>query len=320
MIEGWTEMVSRVRLKWLALGFLMLIGGVWVFSTLFPRPVAAGMMAVLRASAGLEEKSVATAFGDIGYLEGGEGPTVVLLHGIYARKEHWIDLTRELTDRYHVIAPDLPGFGDNPVLGVGAYEYSRQAERLVHLFDVLGLETFHLAGNSMGGQLTGMLAGRLPDRVQSIAFIGSAARVTSPLRSDMERALANGDAPLVVTSEADFHERMAWLFPDAPYIPGPVMAVWAEDEAARAEANKRIWQEVGASSAPRLDAIAPTLTLPALIIWCREDRVFHFTGAAELSRLLPNDELFELSGCGHVPMLDKPEESGTAYRAFLNRQ
>lgn len=313
-------MVSRVRLKWVALGFFGLIGAFWVFSTLFPRPVAAGMVAVLRASAGLEEKSVATSFGDIGYLEGGEGPTVVLLHGIYARKEHWIDLTRELTGRYHVIAPDLPGFGDNPVLGDGAYRYSQQADRLVELFDALGLDRFHLAGNSMGGQLTGMLATRLPDRVRSIAFIGSAARVASPLRSDMERALAEGHAPLVVTTEDDFHARMDWLFPDAPYIPGPVVSVWAADEAARATANKRIWQEVGASSATRLDVLAPSLPQPSLIIWCREDRVFHFTGAAVLSRLLPNDDLVELSGCGHVPMLDKPQEAGAAYRAFLDRQ
>ncbi len=313
------DMFSRGAVKWAAMGFLAVIGTFWVLSAIFPRPVAVGMMAALRMSAGLEAKSVVTRVGEVAYLEGGEGPTIVLLHGIYARKEHWIDLTRELTDRYHVIAPDLPGFGDNPVLGDGAYSYAHQADRLVQFLDAMKVGDFHLAGNSMGGQLTGMLARRLPDRVRSIAFIGSAARVASPLRSDMERALSQGHAPLVVITEDDFHARMDWLFPHAPYIPGPVTAVWAADEAGRAEANKRIWQEVGASSSPRLDALAPSLTQPALIIWCREDRVFHFSGAAVLSHLLPNDELVELSDCGHVPMLDKPQESGRTYRDFLDR-
>jgi pimeloyl-ACP methyl ester carboxylesterase len=315
------DLFSRTGMKWAAMGFMALIGIFWVISAFFPRPVATGMMAALRASAGLEVRSVTTPFGDVAYLEGGEGPTIVMLHGIYARKEHWIDFTRELTDRYHVIAPDLPGFGDNPVSADGAYSYAQQEERFAQLVDALSLDQFHLAGSSMGGQLGALFATRNPNRISSLAFIGSPAGVTSPVPSDMEKVLSRGGVPpLLVTTAEDFTARFDWLFPDVPYIPGPVTAVWAADEAARAETNKRIWHEVGTSSAPRLDALAPMLTQPSLIVWCREDRVFHFSGAAVLSGLLQDDELVELSGCGHVPMLDKPRESGAAYRAFLDRQ
>ncbi|WP_420560247.1 alpha/beta fold hydrolase [Tepidicaulis sp.] len=288
----------------------------WVLTLLFPQGTARLLVAGLRASAGLEAKVAETAFGPVHYLEGGEGPTVVLLHGIYARKEHWIDFSRAL-DGYRVVIPDLPGFGENTVLGDGAYDYDRQAARLMAALDELAPGPFHLAGSSMGGQLTGMLAHRFPSRVRSIAFIGSAAGVTSPVASDMERALARGERPLVVTSEAGFASRMDWLFPDAPYIPGPVFNDWAKSEAALANDNERIWEEVGASKAERLEALAPKLVQPALIVWCREDRVFHITGAQALSDLLPNDTLVELNGCGHVPMLDRPSDTGQAYRTFL---
>ncbi len=301
------------------LAVAILAGLAWAAGTLFPKPVSALMLAGLRASAGLEVKSVEMDFGPVRYLEGGEGPAVVLLHGIYARKEHWIDMTRALTDGYRVIAPDLPGFGGNPVLGAGAYDYEDQADRLAAWLERVTDGPFHLAGNSMGGQLAAMLAERMPGRVRSLALIGSPVGVTSPEASDMEQAIRRGDTPpLVVTSPEAFHARMAWLFPETPFMPAPVVETWAAEEAALAEDNRRIWREVAGSAAPRLEDLAPGIDIPSLIIWCREDRIFHITGARVLADRLPGARLHELSGCGHVPMLDRPADTGRLYRAFLD--
>ncbi|MBG51180.1 MAG: hypothetical protein CML99_01985 [Rhodobiaceae bacterium] len=318
-------MAKRKRI--LIKGSVVLLGGIvllWGLMVLFPAPFAKLMLAGVRASAGLEEKVIEMPFGSVRYLEGGsdsaEAPTIVLLHGIFARKEHWVDFTRALTGSYRVIVPDLPGFGDNEVLGEGAYTYAAQLDRLAALLDELAPGVFHLVGNSMSGQLGGLYARQHPARLLSLALIGSPVGVTSPVPSDMERALVRGDKPLVVTTEEEFSTRMEWLFPDTPYIPGPVVRVWAKAEAARGDANERIWAEVSGSNQVRLEALAPELRLPSFIFWCREDRVFHFTGAQVLSNLLPDVELVSATGCGHVPMLDQPEKASQAYRAFLDRQ
>lgn len=328
MHEVWKMLMMPVWRRVLSLG-LMVTGVFWCFSLIFPAPFASALVAGLRYSANLEEKTILTSSGPIAYLEGPRSealdvarkhkPTIVLLHGIFARKEHWIDLTRELTDRYHVYVLDLPGFGDNPVLEVGAYDYASQADRIERLLNALKLDKFHIAGNSMGGQLAGMLALRMPERIQSVAFIGSTAGIRSPIRSDMEKAIARNDIPLLVTTPQDFHDRMNWLFPEVPFIPTPIATVWAEEEAVLGEVNRRIWEEVGSSEGPKLQELASQMHQPSLIIWCQEDRVFHISGAAVLHEELPGSELVVLQQCGHVPMMDKPSESGRAYRQFLDR-
>ena len=70
-----------------------------------------------RSLSGLEDKTVQAAGHRIHYLEGGAGSAggtpVVLLHGIFAEKDHWVDFARPLTGSHRVIAPDLPGFGES---------------------------------------------------------------------------------------------------------------------------------------------------------------------------------------------------------------
>jgi pimeloyl-ACP methyl ester carboxylesterase len=57
------------------------------------------------------------------YLDGGSGETLVLLHGIFAEKDHWVDFARPLTPHYRVIAPDLPGFGESTRLPDNDYSH-----------------------------------------------------------------------------------------------------------------------------------------------------------------------------------------------------
>ena len=83
---------------------------VWNF---FPEAISRVLLDLNNRLSGLSAKIIETEIGNIHHLEGGKGETVVLLHGIYARKEHWADLSRGLNKQFRVIALDLPGFGDN---------------------------------------------------------------------------------------------------------------------------------------------------------------------------------------------------------------
>ena len=136
-----------------------------------------------RSLSGMEEKTTTAALHTIHYLDSGApsqpapgnpGATpLVLLHGIFAEKDHWVDFARPLTSQYRVIAPDFPGFGESTRLDDQPYDYAAHIQRLGALLDALGIEKAHLAGNSMGGTIAALFALQHPERVASVAFIGA---------------------------------------------------------------------------------------------------------------------------------------------------
>lgn len=309
--------MKRLWKKALGTVLALTIGGV-VASEIWPDRAANLMLAGLNLSAGLQSETVETSFGEVHYLEGGEGQTIVFFHGIYALKEHWIDMSRYISDEYRVILLDLPGFGQNQRLDPEQYDYKRQTQNVLETLDAIGVEQFHIAANSMGAQIAGQLAVSIPERVQSVAFIGSPVGISSPTLSDMERAIERGHMPLVVRSHDDYEARMAWLFPEEPFIPRPIARFWASSEVSNAESNDEIWHAVASSNVPTLEELATSIVQPTLVLWCEEDRIFHPSGAAILAKALPNSSLVIVPGCGHLPMLDQPEETARNLSEFLN--
>jgi len=289
-----------------------------IFWFVFPEMTSRVLINFNNSSASLSAKVVPTKLGDIHYLEGGHGHTIVLLHGIYARKEHWVDLARALTQRYHVIALDLPGFGDNQSLPIGNYNLNAQAKNLEAVLDALDIDNAHFGANSMGAAVLAILAAKRSEIIRTLAFIGSPLGVTTPIKSEMDLALENQNYPLVVKDKQDFKERNDWLFPKIPIVPGPILKTWMKEELVDPKKNGQIWHTVhDFSNTPTLLELAPKLNLQTLIIWCEEDRIFHLSGANVLDKALPKSHLEILNNCGHVPMLDKPKEVAEAYLNFL---
>jgi pimeloyl-ACP methyl ester carboxylesterase len=310
----------RIKIKIFLMAVVLLTMLLMLLGTLFPKPFANAMLSLANTAAGLEERVADTTIGPLHYLVGGSGEPVVLLHGIYARKEHWVELSKELTPKFTVYLLDLPGFGDNAVRATNEYAFQKQAENMLVFLDHLGLKAVHLGANSMGAQIAALIATQRPELVKSIGFIGGPVGVKSPINSDMEMVLSRGErSPLVVESEQDFYARLDWLFPETPYIPRPIMTTWASAETQHAQDNVRIWDEVHQSLEPRLERLAPNINVPTLILWCEGDRIFHHSGAPVLQQALPNAQLGTVEDCGHLPMLDQPVRSGIAYREFLDQ-
>ncbi|MCG7638021.1 MULTISPECIES: alpha/beta hydrolase [unclassified Alteromonas] len=288
-----------------------------------PQKVQTILLTINNMSAGLTMKSIDLPFGRVHYLEGGrtqyEAETVVLLHGVFARKEHWVDLARELTPHFHVIALDLPGFGDNDPLSPDHYLLKNQAQNLRSVLASLGISKAHFGANSMGAQIAGLLAIEQPELFQSLAFIGSPLGVKGKVKSDMEIAIENGHIPLLARTESEFNQRNAWLFPITPTLPSPILKTWMKQEISTPEQNENIWHAANSFiDTPTLMKLAPQLEMPTLIIWCKEDRIFHVSGADVLDAKLPNSSRKILYECGHLPMLDKAELVAHLYLVFLH--
>ncbi len=138
-------------MKKVLIGILVVIVACVAGYYAFPEKVAGYMIDAARSQAGLTKKMIKIDDHNIVYLEGGKGPTILLLHGYAANKDNWLKLAPYLIKDYHVVIPDIPGYGESSMIEKASYNLSNQMSRLHKLALALELKKFHIAGNSMGG-------------------------------------------------------------------------------------------------------------------------------------------------------------------------
>lgn len=303
----------KKRLAAVLAALLLALAGAWYA---LPQLFLAPLLAANRSLSGLSEHTVAAAGHEIHYLAGGAGESVVLLHGIFAEKDHWVDFARPLTGSWRVIAPDLPGFGESGRQEGEAYDYPAQVRRLRALLDALGLQRVHLAGNSMGGTLAVLFALEHPQRVASVALIGSPHGIRSPQPSAMDRMIDAGQAPLVARTPQQFEAMLDLVFAQRPFLPWPVLHASRAAALAQAESNQGVWKQQLAHRY-LLDARVDALATRTLVLWGGADRVFDVSGAELLRRRLPAADVQVLPGLGHLPMMEAPRATALAYDRFL---
>lgn len=305
----------------LALG----IAGVWYG---MPHAVAPYLLQFNRSLSGLEAHQVVAAAHTIHYLDSAPntpGPrahdtaAVVLLHGIFAEKDHWVDFARTLPGQVRVLAPDIPGFGDSTRLDHAPYDYAAHTERLAAWMDALGLQRVHLAGNSLGGTVAALFALQHPERVASVAFIGAPHGIRSPRPSPMDPQIDAGQRPLVAQDAAAFEAMMDLVFEQRPLLPYPILQASREAAVGNAASNARLWDAQLKDRfllQERLQA-AGGLPVPTLVLWGAQDRVFDVSGLPVLQGLLRQGHAQRLEGIGHLPMMEDPKGTAWRYTQFL---
>ncbi len=269
-----------------------------------------------RKLSGVSEKTLTVGVHKLHYLDGGRGEPVILLHGIFAEKDHWVDFARQLSSSYRVIAPDLPGFGESSRLADQTYDYETQVQRLKDFMDALAIGKAHLAGNSMGGTIAALFARRYPERVSSVAFIGAPHGLRTPKSSAMDAMIDAGKSPLVAHNPAQFEQMMAMVFAKRPFLPYPILHATQADALRLAASNSRLWN-AQLKDRHLLHEHIGALRAPTLALWGSEDRLFDVSGVQVLTDRLKNLKAHVLPGIGHLPMMEAPKETSQTYIDFL---
>lgn len=267
-----------------------------------------------RRQAGLVRRECRLADGShYVYLEGGRGEPLLLLHGFGANKDNFCRVAAQLTPHYRVIVPDHIGFGESARPAQADYGCDAQAERLEQLLAILGVDSLHLGGNSMGGQIALVFASRHPQRVRSLWLLNSAGLWSAPSGEAWQQAARDGGNPLLVRSLADYHALLARSMSQPPELPRPLLRVLAASRMAHADHEQRVFDALTATS---LEERVRGLAAPALIVWGEEDRIIPVAAAELLASLLPNSQLIRLPRVGHLPMLECPEQVADDYLQF----
>ncbi len=271
-----------------------------------------------RGRADLERKTARIERFQFVYLEGGQGPTILLLHGFGGDKDNWTRFARYLTPAFHVVAPDLPGFGENDRHADADYGVSSQVERVRAFARELGLDRPHIVGNSMGGAIAGLYAARYPGDVRSLGLF-NAAGIESPRKSEAHRiVLETGRNPLLVDDAADFDRFLKFAFVEPPPMPGSVKAYFAERAVANRPFNEMIFSHLRKEPFP-LARQMRNIKAPTLILWGDTDRIIDPSSVDVLRKGIRGSRVAIMEKCGHVPMVERPEETATIYRDFLDQ-
>jgi len=301
--------------------FVLLFAGIYFLSpeTLFKLALQAQ-----RHSAGLVKKEIQVDEHKIVYLEGGKGQSILLLHGFGANKDNWAQFAKYLTDDYHLVIPDIPGFGESSQIQKANYDAENQLTRIDRFTEVLKLERFHLAGNSMGGMFAAAYAAKYPRKVSTLALLAPSG-VKSPKISEMAMLIQKGTNPLLAGSPEDFDKLIKLCFVKPPFMPSQFKKVLAADAVAHSDFNKKIlddmkWDHTGATPSPMetfLDPYLPQIQAPSLIIWGDTDKILDVGGVAVLEKNLKNYQTVIMKDTGHIPMLENPQQTASFYINYL---
>jgi pimeloyl-ACP methyl ester carboxylesterase len=264
--------------------------------------------------------TVAVEDGTVHYSRSGKGTPVILLHGLFAQKEQWDGVrTRLASAGFDAVAPDLPGYGESAGFPITSYDLERQVELLAELATALGLETFDIVGNSMGGTIAALFTERHPDRVRRLAFVGPPLGVV-PWGPGVRKALLRGVNPFIPADRAEFELEMSLLFARPPEVPASVRDAQLRDYADRRRHYQQVWDSVNLYDDVLVSGKAGRLAIdaPVLILWGASDGIYPASGAKVLQGLLPGSTLVVMEDAGHLPMLDRAAAVAARLIRFLS--
>jgi pimeloyl-ACP methyl ester carboxylesterase len=263
---------------------------------------------------------------EVNYVELGQGPPLILVHGLSGAWQNWLDTIPHFARTRRVLALDLPGFGASPMppweISIPAYG------RLLRDFcERLGIERASLIGNSMGGFIATEVAITDPERVDELVLV-SAAGVTWA-RARREPAAMIGRLGLAAAPAAFKLQKSGIRRPRLRRV--AFQGVFYDPASLRRET---LWENmvpafnspgyydaittlVGYDIRDRLDEIE----VPTLIVWGRNDRVVPVPAAFSYERRIGANARLEIfDRCGHVPQIERPVRFNRIVEEFLGEE
>ncbi|MBI5309698.1 MAG: alpha/beta fold hydrolase [Actinobacteria bacterium] len=259
---------------------------------------------------------------DVNYVEMGDldAPPVVLIHGLAGCWQNWLENIPVLARDFHVIAPDLPGFGLSP-LPAETISLPSYARTIAGLLDNLEIDRAHLIGNSMGGQTSVQTAIDFPDRTARVILVSPAGLSTSSTPQSLGALAGIGGflLPRLARGRKTYARR-----PGLRKIALDIVA--AHPEKLRPEMAYELMggdRKIGFAAAAQAvishdfrDRLVE-IGHPTLIVWGRNDRIITSRDAARFAAGIKGSKKLVLRDTGHVAMIEHPEWFNNTARDFL---
>jgi pimeloyl-ACP methyl ester carboxylesterase len=262
-----------------------------------------------------------------GYLVGGEGPVLLLIHGMAGTCENWRDVIEPLARHHTVIAPDLPGHGLSAG-GSGDYSLGNLASGLRDLLLVLGHERATIVGHSLGGGIAMQFSYQFPEMVERLVLVSSGGLGLEV--SPVLRAAALPGADLFIAATATTGQKIGGAIGRGllkiGMKPAADVAEVARGYGSLAEPDRRkaflaTLRSVVGTEGQRVsaaDRFYLAEEVPVLIVWGARDPIIPASHGEDAHRALPGSELEIFDGVGHLPQVEQPSRFITVLEDFLS--
>jgi pimeloyl-ACP methyl ester carboxylesterase len=243
---------------------------------------------------------------DFKYIEAGEGQPIIVLHGLMGTLSNFDDVLKHFSAKnYRIIMPSLPIY-DLPLLKTNVKNLAKYIKKFIEhkqLKDVI------LMGNSLGGHIALYYSKTYPEDVKAMVLTGSSG--------------------LYEKSLGDTYPKRG----NYEYIKQKTEEVFFDPKVASKEVIDEVFETVNnRSKTIKVLAIAksairhnmakdlPKMKMPVCVIWGKNDIVTPPMVGEEFNRLLPNSDLYWIDNCGHVAMMEQPEEFNRILEDWLTKR
>ena len=261
------------------------------------------------------------------YRQRGEGPPVLLLHGITSSSQTWADVLPALAERHTVIAPDLLGHGAS-AKPRGDYSLGAFASDMRDLLVALGHERATVVGHSLGGGVAMQFSYQFPERTERLALVssGGLGREVHPVLRAAALPGADWVLPAVARTGALRAGAAAGRFlarvglPPSPDVQGIADGVATLEDADTCRAflhTARSILDLGGQRVNASDKLYLAADLPVLIVWGARDPMIPVAHGRAAHALLPHSRLEVFERAGHFPFRDEPARFVALLHDFL---
>jgi pimeloyl-ACP methyl ester carboxylesterase len=263
----------------------------------------------------------------ISYRIAGQGPVILLIHGIAGTAATWTAVQERLAERFTTIAPDMPGHGvsDKPV---GDYSLGNLASTLRDLLVALGHERATLVGHSLGGGVAMQFSYQFPAQTERLILVSSGGlgrdvnlilRAACLPGADLFLATVAGPLAAAGSSIGRVLGRVGWR-------PAPDLQEVASGFASLADTSTRTaflhtLRSVVGTTGQRVNAsnrLYLAAEMPTLLIWGENDPIIPAHHAQSAHERMPGSRLITFAGSGHMPHLDEPTRFAAALLDFMD--
>jgi len=247
------------------------------------------------------------------YLESGDSKNIlVLVHGLGASAERWNNVIPNFAKYYHVIVPDLIGFGysDKPIVD---YTTDFFSTFLGKFFDALGIKRPNVIGSSLGGQIAALYASANPNNIKKLILVspsGAMKQSTPALDAYIMAALypneqsAKNAFEMMESSGNEVDDEIVHGFIERMQLPNAKLAFMST--------------VLGLKNSEIITTKLHTIHSPTLIIWGSKDPVIPIQYAESFASSIKDCRFYRMDDCGHTPYVQDPNAFSSIVLEFLS--
>jgi len=264
---------------------------------------------------------------EFAYLDSGEGPALLFIHGLTGSQRNWAHLIDALDHEHRVLAPDLFGHGASAKV-MGDYSLGAHAATLRDLLDLLGIDRVTLVGHSFGGGIAMQFCYLFPERVERLVLVasGGLGRDVSPLLRAATVPGAEWVLPVIASGWVRGRvEAVGRLLTSRGWrASSDTTEVWrgftslADADTRRAFlATTRGVIDPGGQTVTAHDHLPMAIAIPTLVVWGTRDRMIPAWHATTAHEAIAGSRVVLFVGAGHFPHLDEPERFAELLSDFM---